>query len=213
MGYVARSHSNAMQRNPSLFQGRRVPCLGLTVVGPYVTFHAILFVGQWRMVTLTPALSCIKSASNGADRKALYAAFSAALALLDCIDEAANHIISSPSPHEGLDHKIPYISALPRRGRRTNGEIRFQILGLHPDEQDYRLLYFAETLDADKEQILVKFAHRYAIELHEFCAHLEQAPKVLGFKQIPGGWSVIAMKYLSLAVHPSRSPVLANFYD
>src|SRR5712672_1487110 len=187
MGYVARLHSDAMRCNQSIFQGSRVPYIGLTVVGklninisdprsslawmytisgPYVTFYAIIFLGRWRVVSLTPTLSCIESARDGGDRRAIYAAFSAALVLLDRIDEAVKRIISAPSTNKSLDYKFPYISALSRRGPRSDEEIRFQILTLHPDRHDYRLLFIAETLDSDKKQILVKFARRYALELH-----------------------------------------------
>jgi len=139
-GYVAHLQSQAMLRDR--YAGSHVPCLGLTVVGklnisdlqtsltwvyiisgPYITFYAIIFLGQWRVVSLTPTLSCIASASDGGDRKTLFAAFSAALDLLDRIDEGAERIISAPSTSEGLDYKLPYISALPGRGSRSNEEI------------------------------------------------------------------------------------------
>jgi len=179
--------------------------------GPYVTFHAMIFLGRWHMVSLTPALSCIDSAGEGGDRRALYAAFSGALVLLDRIDEDASRIVSPPSTNDGLDYELPYISALPRRG--NEGEIQFRILALHTARRPIRLLFIAETLDSDKKQILVKFTRRYAIELHEFCARREQAPNVLGFKQIPGGWSVVAMDYISSALHPSHSSKLPHLCD
>jgi len=184
-----------------------------TISGPYVTFYAIIFLGRWRVVSLTPTLSCIESARDGGDRRALYAAFSAALVLLDRIDEAVKRITSAPCTNKSLDYKFPYISALSRRGPRSDEEIRFRILTLHPDRQDYRLLFIAETLDSDKKRILVKFARRYALELHEFCAARGQAPNVLGFKKVPGGWSAVAMDYIPSAVHPSHSPNLTLLCD
>jgi len=141
----------------------------------------------------------------------LYAALSAALVLLDRIDEDASRIVSPPPTNDGLDYELPYISALPRPG--NEGEIQFRILSLYPVKRHNRLLFIAETLDSDKKQILVKFTRRYAIDLHEFCARREQAPNVLGFKQIPGGWSVVAMDYMSSALHPSHSPKLPHLCD
>jgi RIO1 family len=227
--YVAHSHKQAMERFREVFSGWRVPCLGLTIVGkpnifgsldesdsdvmyiipgPYVTFYAITFLHQWRVVSLTPTLSCIASACEGDDRKALYAAFSGALVLLDRIDEDAARFITTPPPTiDYADRQFPYISALPKYGT-PNENVQFRILGLHPDTQDYRLLYIAET--SDKKQMMVKFTRRYSIELHAFCTGCGHAPGILGFGKLPGGWFVVAMDYISPLVHLSRSPNLAR---
>ncbi|KAI0248667.1 hypothetical protein BJV78DRAFT_1130931 [Lactifluus subvellereus] len=208
--YAARSHKQAMERSEELFRSWRVPCLGLTVVGPYVTFYAIIFLHQWRVVSLTPTLSCIASACEGGDRKALYAAFSGALDLLGRIDEDAARFIRAPPTIEHADRKFPYISVLPKYGT-PNEDIQFRIVRLYPDTQDYRLLYIAET--SDKKRIIVKFTRRYSIELHAFCAGRGHAPGILGFGQFPGGWSVIAMDFISPPVNPSRSPNLSRLCD
>jgi hypothetical protein len=92
--------------------------------GPYVTFYAIIFLRQWRIVSLTPPLSV----SQGEDRMALYAAFSGALDLLSQIDEDAARIMKDSeaappltvTPIEPADYKLPCISALPKyHGTRT----------------------------------------------------------------------------------------------
>jgi len=179
--------------------------------GPYVTFYAVLFFFQLRVVSLTPTLSCITSAGEGDDRKALYAAFDGALTLLGRINEDAKNFIAIPPslkiPYE--DHRLPYVSALPKYD--APGEIRFKILRLHPDKQDYRLLYIAKRLDEEKP-IMVKFTRRYSIELHAFCAARGNAPSIFGFKQIPGGWFVIAMDYISPSMYPSESPNLQSLF-
>jgi hypothetical protein len=47
-----------------------------------VTFYAIILLGhQYRLVSLTPTLSCLRSASNSTDRSSLYRAFAAASVL------------------------------------------------------------------------------------------------------------------------------------
>jgi hypothetical protein len=112
----------------------------------------------------------------------------------------------------GQDLKFPYILSLPRRGSRSYEEIQFQILGHHPDTQDYCHLFFAQTLDSNKT-ILVKFTQLYSLQLHEFCASHGQALTVLGFKEIPGGWSVMAMDYIDPPVHPSDLPNLSRLCD
>jgi hypothetical protein len=177
LGYVAHSHAEAWKRHPDLYLGWRVPCLGITVVGkrfsgslvvsdiiyispgPYIRFYAVILLRQLRVVSLTPALSCVASAGEGDDRKALYAAFSGALDLLRRIDADAPHLLNTPNKSDKtppLDYRFPYITALPKYVD-TSKFLRFRILGLHPDTQSLsnRLLYIAEGLDS--KPIVLKF--------------------------------------------------------
>ena len=225
---VARSHARAMNHHRELYMGWRVPCLGITIVGkpdisrssyesnivyvllgPYVTFYAIIYLPRLRVVSLTPALSCISSAGEGDDRTALYAAFSGALDLLRRIDEDATRFLSVPPKIEHRDRKFPYISELPKHN--APGEVHFRIFVPYPAKEDYCLLYVAKTLDG--KDIMVKFTRQYSIELHAFCAERGHAPAIHGFKQIPGGWSVVAMDLILPPEHPSQSPKLTRLFD
>ena len=143
--YAAHSHMQAMEHSREVFSSWRVPCLGLAVVGklnisglsyesdmmyiipgPHVTFYAIIFHHQWRVVSLTPTLLCITSACEGDDQKGLYAAFSGALDLLGRIDENAARFISALAPPtiEHADRKFPYISSM-TLPTRTSGLLGF----------------------------------------------------------------------------------------
>ncbi|KAI9447310.1 protein kinase subdomain-containing protein PKL/ccin9 [Lactarius psammicola] len=205
--YATRSRELLMQHFNGVDNGWRTPFLGVTVIGPYVTFYAIIFLQQWRIVSLTHTLSCIASACEGNDRKSLYAAFTGALALLRRIDEDVTRFISAPPTIQHADPNFPYLSALPKYGGAPDEKVHFRILRPHPDN---RLLYIAETLDLEKMQIIVKFTRSYSIALHAFCTGRGYAPSILGFGKIPGGWSVVAMEYIVSSVHPSRSPNLAR---
>lgn len=155
------------------------------------------------MVSLTPGLSCISSAGEGDDRKALYAAFFSGLDLLRCIDEDAKKTLGQLSSIQRVDHKFPYISSLPKHDKPQE-YVHFKIIGLHSDQQTYRLLYVAELLGENKGQILIKFTHRYSIELHAFCAKHGRAPRIHGFGSLPGGWFAVAMDYISTGLHPPQ---------
>ena len=96
--------------------------------------HAIIFLHQWRAVSLTPTLSCIASTCEGRDRRAFFAAHFDVFKLLRCIDEDATHFFSAPPTIEHADRKTP-------------------------DTQDYRFLCIAETLD--KKLILVDMHQVY----------------------------------------------------
>ena len=65
-----------------------------------------------------------------------------------------------------------------------------------------------ETLD--KNLILVKFTRHYSIELHAFCAERGRAPGILGFVNLLGDWSVVAMDFFFPPMQPSRSPNLVR---
>ncbi|KAH9065107.1 hypothetical protein EDB83DRAFT_2291675 [Lactarius deliciosus] len=220
-GYVARSHKQSLDyQSGPLFNGWNVPSLGLTVVGPYVTFYGVIFLGrsQWRLVPLTPTLSCVASACEGNDRMALYAAFSSAFALLRHIDEDAQRYRLEPPTLPHADRRFPYVSELPKyppsAENAENEILRFRILRyLLPDTPPYRQLYIAKTLSGPEKEIVVKFTRRYSIELHAFCADRERAPSILGFGQVPGGWFVVAMDYISEAVFPSHSTNLPRLRD
>jgi len=179
------------------------------LLGPSITFYGIVFLRQWRIVRLTPTLSCIASASEGRDRKALYAAFFGASRLLECIDEDAKRIMRTPSLIELRDPSFPYISELTNPSAPEE-VCKFEILGLCHPARDDRLLYIAET--SNGRNIVLKFTRRYSIELHLFCAERGRGPNILGFKRLPGDWCVVAMEHLSKSVHPSESPHLGTLY-
>ncbi|KAG5637635.1 hypothetical protein H0H81_003860 [Sphagnurus paluster] len=195
--YVAQTHVTRMEPYAAVFNGWRVPCLGLTVVGSDVTFYAIITIGhQYRVVPLTSTLSCLPEANDGEDRKKLYSAFAAASVLLTFIQEDGARYAKSPPPRiPDHTHSYPAVTELQRYG--SAGAVRFQITELRPDEQSHRLLYLARTDDG--REIIVKFTQRYCIELHDFCASRKLSPEILGFERLPGGWYAIAMEYLPSA--------------
>jgi len=66
--------------------------------GPDIAFHAIVAIHhQYRVIALTPALSCILGASDGRGRKMVYSAFLAALVLLGSIwDDGVRYTKCNP---------------------------------------------------------------------------------------------------------------------
>ncbi|KAI5995801.1 hypothetical protein F5J12DRAFT_855031 [Pisolithus orientalis] len=90
-GYFAQTIKTAVENglSPLVMSGWGLPCLGLTIIGYTVTFYAMIFLGRWRVVNLTPGLSCLWASSDGDDRIALYNAFTAASVLLVRISQEA----------------------------------------------------------------------------------------------------------------------------
>ena len=169
-----------------------------------MTFYAIVAIQhQYRVISLTPTLSCLPDASCGDDQKSIHAAFVAASVLLGCIlEDSAKYAVFPPPEIPPGHHKYPPISRLPRypksKDSRSQGFVDFEIRDFYPARESYRWLYVAVT--GEGKEILVKFTTHYSIALHEFCAARQQAPQILGFDQLPGGWYCVAMEYYSSAV-------------
>ncbi|KAI9438221.1 hypothetical protein H4582DRAFT_2076825 [Lactarius indigo] len=220
-GYVA--HLNAALAKGAFLQWR-VPCLGLTIVGefdPFI-FQGYLTIGyvkvvisrsmlswqvdhQIRLVSLTPTLSCVRSASDGRDRKSLYLAFAAASVLQAQILEDAQKLtrkrLEDPTFAEipARNRRYPAISQLSVSKYATScgpdDYLSFEICGLLDDRVYDRFLYKAKRPGVD-EFFLIKFAQRYSIDLHHFCAKAGHAPSILGYERLPGGWFAVAMEEL-----------------
>jgi hypothetical protein len=119
-------------------------------------------------------------------------------------------VIPTPARH------LPAVSQLCKYPPSADDDsIAFDIRCFFPERKPNRLLYIAETpgIDNNKQLILVKFAKRYSIELHEFCAKAGHAPPILGFETLPGGWCAVAMEYIESSVPISRSSVLSDHRD
>ncbi|RXW23259.1 hypothetical protein EST38_g2597 [Candolleomyces aberdarensis] len=228
--YGAHFHILVDDTTRELFQRWMVPYLGITIVGAYVTFYGVILLGhQYRLVPLTPGLSCQESSAGGRDRKALYAAFVAASRLIELIDDDLyRHLIMHP-PDRILDHafNLPAVSMLrkhdPGVSSDSHERIEFRITSRYHSyvlRDDYQLFYATLTSGINDDQpatakeILVKFSQTYSIELHDYCYEQGHAPRVYGFERLPGGWFGIAMEYQGiLFARPIASQGRSNGFD
>ncbi len=179
-----------------------------------MTFYAIVPIGhQFKLVSLTPTFSCIQSASDGRDRTSLYSAFTAASVLqahiLQDLEKLLNNLPSGPIL--GYEDCFPAVSKLRKYPASSDDYFSFEIRGFFRDRQLNDLLYRAET--PNKQPVLVKFAQRYSIELHEFCAKLGHAPRIFAFERLPGGWCAVAMEYVESGTPIACSTLLAAHRD
>jgi len=232
VGHFAHSFAQGVGMYSRKLDGWRVPGLGVTIVGmsrmlvdwpsyadysrrlgPDVKFYAMLSLDtQFRLVSLTPALSCIRSASEGRDRDALYRAFTAASVL--------QARILKDLPHHQLpigvfnDIHLPGVSKL-LRWRNTDTEsdnsLEFQIKEQFVEGQRNRLLYLATIRGG--QTILVKFVRQYCPELHGICALSGHAPALLAYERLPGGWYGIAMEYVADAAPVTMHDCISEHFE
>ncbi|EDR05746.1 uncharacterized protein LACBIDRAFT_329298 [Laccaria bicolor S238N-H82] len=185
------------------FIGRwRVPCLGITVIGDQVTFYAIILLGhQYRLISLTPTLSCLRSASDLTDRTSLYRAFAAASVLdMRIFEDVRLTLANLPPLIPSMNWRLPAVSSLRKYSDTDDPEHGYLDFQIHDDDiyaDPSRLLFLASTSTATL--VVIKFTRRYCAELHALCAKLGRAPQLLAFERLPGGWFGVAMNYISTA--------------
>jgi hypothetical protein len=153
---------------------------------------------------------------------------SATLSTMEGAMSPSNHSglycsISTPSLHSPgyretipsgpiLSHqrRFPAVPKLRKYPSSSDDYFKFEIQCLF-DTQLHRPLYVAQT--PDKQPVIIKFAQRYSIELHEFCANSGHAPQILAFERLPGGWYAVAMEYIEPGFSIVRSPLLHAHQD
>ncbi|KAI9438257.1 hypothetical protein H4582DRAFT_2129245 [Lactarius indigo] len=194
-GFVA--HLNAALVKGAYLQWR-APCLGLTIVGCDITFYALLAVDhQIRLTASVLQAQILEDAQKLNDtRKRLE-------------DPTAAEIPAG-------NRRYPAISQLSVSKYATShgpdDYLSFEICGLLDDRVHDRLLYKAKRPGVD-ELILIKFAQRYSIDLHHFCAKAGHAPLILGYERLPGGWYAVAMEYVESGTSITNSDLLASHRD
>ncbi|KAF5316413.1 hypothetical protein D9619_006302 [Psilocybe cf. subviscida] len=199
--YVGQSHKEAAK---AMCRHWRVPALCITLVGHYIQFYGTLLLGhQYRTVSLTPALSCCPSATNGRDREHLYSAFAAALVLQrrirDDLEAYPNLSRSLPRTLTSEEFLLPAVSKILEYGCNAEFKqyIEFEILRYHGQRADRRHLYAARVTKGEPKVILVKISRSYSTDLHDYCQKDGHAPELLGYEPLSGGWCAVAMEYLS----------------
>ncbi|KAI5990776.1 hypothetical protein EDD15DRAFT_2451121 [Pisolithus albus] len=197
-----------MEVHRELYLGWRVPCLGLIIVGHMLQFYAVIAVDhRFKLVSLTSMYSCIETAFDGRDRKSLYLAFTAASVLQAQLLHDIEKLFNNPPSELPIRKRgFPAVSKLCKYPP-ADDHLHFEIQSFFEDRQSYRLLYVAETQQG--QSVLIKFTRRYSIQLHETCARLGHAPRILAFERLPGGWYAVAMEYIESGVSINQSTQLA----
>jgi len=191
-------------RHRALFDGWRVPALGMTQIGeriPYtphprplircpgtfVQFFGIVMLETMRVVPLTPMLPLTTPIEDEWSRQKLFLAFKAASIVLAKIQADVSERVDRPPPAIPLGQRdLPSVTEI-KAIEESSPNIKFMLLERHDTKVEYRNLYHAQTVPGG-EKVFVKFTQRYSPELHLFCARRGLAPKLRGFEELPGGW-------------------------
>jgi hypothetical protein len=96
-----------------------------------------------------------------------------------------------------LEHQDPFLSC-PYFRRYTDSmdqihEFTYNKIQILRD----RRIFFGNTVNSAKK-ICLKFVKHYSPEVHQFCADKGQAPKLIAYNHLPGGWNVVVMDALDI---------------
>ncbi|KAH9991295.1 hypothetical protein BJV77DRAFT_1068425 [Russula vinacea] len=156
------------------FEKHLCPTLGISIIGSYIGFGALLLLDKARHVPLTPLLSARSPSGDHTHGPMLFRAFLAACVLRTSIHEDTRRVLNThtlPRIHDRYLPRIQKISAWPQTDDRETLELEMR-----------------------HQEVLVKFTRQYCPELHSFCAERHHAPKLLGYGTVPGGWKVVIME-------------------
>ncbi|KAF8425038.1 hypothetical protein L210DRAFT_3458285 [Boletus edulis BED1] len=201
---------------PVAVNGSRLPTLGITIIGPTITFFALASVLSPVYVPLTTGLWCLPIECGGSDRYQLYAAFKAATVLLECIDEEAKRICDGPGVPASIERPmLPQLNRLrryrdslspaPTGDSSSSQYIEFQMKEFIAKDVK-RHVYLASSSSGD---LVVKLTRSYSPELHAFCARLGYAPTLYAYERLAGGIIAVAMEYVNgEMLAPTSDPAL-----
>ncbi|KAF8123121.1 hypothetical protein EV363DRAFT_1229258 [Boletus edulis] len=201
---------------PVAVNGSRLPTLGITIIGPTITFFALASVLSPVYVPLTTGLWCLPIECGGSDRYQLYAAFKAATVLLECIDEEAKRICDGPGVPASIERPmLPQLNRLrryrdslspaPTGDSSSSQYIEFQMKEFIAKDVK-RHVYLASSSSGD---LVIKLTRSYSPELHAFCARFGHAPKLYAYERLAGGIIAIAMEYVNgEMLAPTSDPAL-----
>ena len=222
VAYIAASFNNSIQIHEELFKRWRVPALVMTHVGelcfpassicgssleysgPNVFFSGVVWVGQMRVVPLTPGITMARAAGTDSRRNLVWA-FKAACLVLSRIqadvDDLVKLIQSQPEANwppllTEKTLRFPAITEVDAFPDSKSEKLKF-IINFRHDELDDRHLYHARLISPPMvkgKDVYIKFTQRYSVELHEFCASKKLAPAILGFEKLSGGWYAVVME-------------------
>jgi len=200
--YYTQIHSENLKSGhyDDLYESSLLPVLGVSIIGSYIGFGALVILDRPRFVALTPMLSACFPSDDEHARTVLLQAFCAACVLCSNIRKDTSLMLNHPSPPL-KNRNCPYVRKIPawQPTDDRNSELEFEILEVA--SQDETVKYWSEnrsiyTAKIQDRLVLVKFTRQYCPELHFFCAERGHAPKLLGYGTVPGGWKAIVMEHI-----------------
>ncbi|KAI9507458.1 hypothetical protein F5148DRAFT_1014958 [Russula earlei] len=188
-------HNMESGRHKDLYPKFRFPALAISIIGSYIGFGALIYLDRPRFVALTPLLSTRSPSGDDSARPALFQAFCAACILRYNIHKDTSQVLTCLLAPSLPQRNLPYVQKIPRWHNDSDydHELEFSIIDvLDPKlRNENRFLFVAEM---GSKYVAVKFTRRYCPDLHDFCCKQGQAPKLLGYGTVPGGWIVVVME-------------------
>jgi len=97
--------------------------------------------------------------------------------------DGRKHVIECLYPHQRSYEKLGSAGVI----------IPFEYVGRMPGDG----LLFQAVESKSGTPILIKFTRRYAVEMHRLLSEKCHAPQLYGCQDLPGGWKMVAMEWLT----------------
>jgi hypothetical protein len=71
-------------------------------------------------------------------------------------------------------------------------------------ELDPRPAMHSDEMRVDSNEVpivIIKFVRRYSVEAHKYCANQGCSPRLLGYEMLAGGWYMLVMEEVDLAIY------------
>ncbi|KAG2362906.1 hypothetical protein BDR07DRAFT_1450949 [Suillus spraguei] len=183
----------------SKMSGFALLCFLFIVFGPYIVFAGAVW-------TSRPAAQILSSPLvfnyHSTDTSNQIAAARHMAAFRKAIRSLKGYYETLPPESEltnTLFHPILFPYPTSFKSLDDSSETCFKYTGqLDEDEgASKRLVFFGTLIDRPAEDaICIKFVRHYSQEVHLCCASSGLAPRLRGFKELPGGWSMVVMDKL-----------------
>ncbi|KAG2095268.1 uncharacterized protein F5147DRAFT_584655 [Suillus discolor] len=170
-----------------------IPCIHIIVFGACIGFSGSVFTEKVQSDVLVPIIPLFWHSTDLHMQVMAARTFGA----LKIAVEKLTKLYSRPIP--SLEPEDPYLKCpYPRSYTNSTGfiqEFRYDETQILRD----RLIFFGETVgDAAGSKICIKFVRNYSPQAHEFCASKGNAPKLIAYNSLPGGWNLVIMDALDI---------------
>ncbi|KAG2054009.1 hypothetical protein BDR06DRAFT_1008193 [Suillus hirtellus] len=170
-----------------------IPCIHIIVFRACISFSGSVFTEKVQSDVLVPIISLFWHSTDLHMQVMSARTFRALKIAVEKLTKLYSHPIPS------LEPKDPYLKC-PYPWSYTNSTGFIQEFW-YDETQILRdqLIFFRETVgNAAGSKICIKFVRNYSPQAHEFCASKGNAPKLIAYNSLPGGWNLVIMDALDI---------------
>ncbi|KAH8924552.1 hypothetical protein BT69DRAFT_1280429 [Atractiella rhizophila] len=172
-------------------QHSSLPCMFILLFGPYISFAGAVWNLRPVIQTLSFALPLHHHPTDTNARRTVARHLAAFRKTVNLLDQYYRDVETDTTHLTARQPQLyPYRTTFtPLEG---GDPLNFDYIS---QPHDQKLVFLCNQ--SERSELCVKFARQYSKEAHLICASLGFAPKLRGFEELPGGWKMVVMDWLS----------------